>query len=242
MFEETYGWRGKIGLLVPSVNTTIEPDFWKMAPAGVTIHGARLKTERLMTFETLRDMEKSTESAAAAVADAQVGVIAYGCTSGSFFGGHEWNTQIVEKMTKNTGIPSLTTTGAMIRSLEEKKLKKISVVTPYVPKTNEELKKYLNDGGINVLDLKAFEILDGFDHAAITPWQVYDLVKKADKPEAEGIFIACTQVRAITVLDALEEDLKKPVISANQATLWLSLKTLGFKGRIDGYGCLLHSF
>jgi len=169
-------------------------------------------------------------------------VIAYGCTSGSFFGGHKWNKQIVNKMKKKTGIPSFTTTDAMMRSLEEKKLKKISVVTPYVSKTNEQLKKYLNDGGIRVVDLKAFEILDGFDHANITPWQVYELVKKADKPEAQGIFIACTQVRAIPVLDALEEDLKKPVISANQATLWLALKTLGYGGRIEGYGSLLLSF
>lgn len=242
MFQGMYGWRAKIGLLVPSVNTTIEPDFWKLAPQGVSIHAARLKTERLMTFETLRDMEKSTEDAAAQVADAEVDVIAYGCTSGSFFGGHKWNKQIVNKMKKKTGIPSFTTTDAMMRSLEEKKLKKISVVTPYVSKTNEQLKKYLNDGGIRVVDLKAFEILDGFDHANITPWQVYELVKKADKPEAQGIFIACTQVRAIPVLDALEEDLKKPVISANQATLWLALKTLGYGGRIEGYGNLLLSF
>ena len=242
MFQKMYGWRAKIGLLVPSVNTTIEPDFWKLAPEGVAIHVTRLKTERLMTFEALQDMEKNTESAAAELADAEVDVIAYGCTSGSFLGGHAWNKQIIDKMEKKTGIPSITTTGAMISSLEEKKLKKISVVTPYVSKTNERLKKYLTDGGIEVLDLQAFEILDGFDHASITPWQVYDLVKKADKPEAQGVFVACTQVRAIPVLDSLEEDLGKPVISANQATLWLALKKVGFGGRSGGYGGLLLSF
>lgn len=242
MFERIYGWRSKIGLLVPSVNTTIEADFWKLTPHGVSIHVARLKTERLMTFDALRQMEKSSESAAEQVADAEVDVIAYGCTSGSFLAGHKWNKQITNKMERKTGIPSITTTGAMIRSLEEKKLKRISVVTPYVSQTNEQLRKYLTEGGIEVLDLQAFEILDGFDHANITPWQVFDLVKKADKPGSEGIFIACTQVRAIPVLDVLEQDLGKPVISANQATLWLALKTVGFGGKIENYGSLLLSF
>jgi maleate cis-trans isomerase len=242
MFQKMYGWRAKIGLLVPSVNTTMEPDFWKLAPEGIAIHVARLKTERLMTFEALEDMEKHTEDAAAELADAEVNVIGYGCTSGSFLGGHEWNKQIIDKMEKKTGISSFTTTEAMNRGLEEKKLKRVSVVTPYVSQTNERLRKYLTDGGIEVLDLQAFEILDGFDHASITPWQVYDLAKKADKPEAEGIFIACTQVRALPVLQSLEEDLGKPVISANQATLWLALKRVGFGGRIEGYGSLLHAF
>lgn len=237
-----YGWRAKIGLLVPSLNTTEEPDFWRLAPEGVAIHVARLKIERMMTFEALQNMEKETEAGAEQLADAEVDVIVYGCTSGSFLGGHEWNSQIIDKIQKKTGIPSITVTEAMERSLREKKLKKISVVTPYVSKTNERLKKYLNEAGIEVLDLQAFEILDGFDHAKIKPEEVYQLARKADKPEAQGVFIACAQVRAVPVLDSLEKDLRKPVISANQAAMWLALKTVGFGGQIEGYGSLLLSF
>jgi len=236
-----YGWRAKIGLLVPSVNTTMEPDFWMLAPEGVTIHSTRLKTDRMATFEALENMEKDTEVGAEQLADAEVDVIAYGCTSGSFIGGHEWNKQIMAKIQNKTGIPSITTTEAMIRGLEEKGIKKVSVVTPYVAKTNEQLKKYLNEAGIEVLDLQAFEMLNGFDHAKIEPWQVFEMVRKADKPEAQGVFISCTQLRALPVLNPLEEDLRKPVISANQATLWLALKIAGFRGRIDGYGSLLLS-
>jgi maleate cis-trans isomerase len=242
MYKNIYGWRAKIGLLIPSFNTTMEPDFWRLAPEGVSVHVARLKTERLLTSEALRGMEKDTEGGAERLADAEVDVIAYGCTSGSFIEGHEWNKQIIDKIQKNAGIPSITTTDAMIRGLEEKKLRKISVFTPYVSKTNEQLKKYLNEAGIKVLDLQALEILDGFDHASIPTWQVYELVRKADRPEAQGVFIACTQVRALPVLDSLEEDLRKPVVSANQATMWLALKTVGFGGRIEGYGSLLLSF
>jgi len=237
-----YGWRAKIGLLVPSVNTTEEPDFWRLAPEGVTIHVARLKVKRMKTFEALRSMEKETENSAEQLADAEVNVIVYGCTSRSFWGGHEWNKQIIDEIQRKTGIPAITTTEAMERSLKEKKLKKISVVTPYVSEINERLEKYLNEAGIEVVDIKAFGILDGFDHAKIKPEEVYELARKADKPEAQGVFIACAQVRALPVLDSLEKDLRKPVISANQASLWLALKTVGFGGQIEGYGSLLLSF
>ena len=242
MDKRIYGWRAKIGLMIPSFNTTMEPDFWRLAPKGVSVHVTRLKTDRLLTFEALRDMEKDTEGGAERLADAEVDVITYGCTSGSFIGGHEWNKQITHKMREKTGIPSITTTDAMICALEEKKLREVSLVTPYVSKTNEQLKKYLTEAGIEVLDLQAFEILDGFDHASIPAWQVYKLVRKADKHEAQGVFIACTQLKALPVLHSLEQDLKKPVISANQATMWLALKTVGFGGRIEGYGSLLLSF
>jgi len=241
MYKNIYGWRAKIGLLIPSLNTTMEPDFWELAPSGVSVHTARLKTERMLTIEALKEMEKDTEGGAAQLADSEVHVIAYGCTSGSFIGGHEWNRQITEKMQNQTGIPAITTTDAMIRALEEKSLKKISLVTPYVQKTNEYLVKYLNENGIEVLDLQTFDMLDGYGHAHIPTFQVYELTRKAHKPQADGVFLACTQLRALPVLDALEEDLGKPVISANQATMWLALKTIGFGGSIHGYGGLLQS-
>ena len=77
-----YGWRGRIGLLVPSINTTMETEFWKMAPPGVSVHTARIAGGREGTPETLRGMEDASKAAARDVGMVEPDVVVYGCTSG----------------------------------------------------------------------------------------------------------------------------------------------------------------
>jgi maleate cis-trans isomerase len=86
-----YGWRGRIGLLVPSINTTMETEFWRIAPDGVSVHSARISGGRHGTPEELRSMENASKAAARDVAMVEPDVVAYGCTSGSFFEGPDWN-------------------------------------------------------------------------------------------------------------------------------------------------------
>lgn len=234
-----YGWRGRIGLMVPSINTVMEVDFTRMAPPGVSVHTARLFTEREGTFEALIKMEEESDLAARALATCQPGVLVYGCTSGTFIKGPSWNKEIIGKLTKLTGIPTVTTAGSMIIALKAAKLTRISVVTPYVRRTNEQLVKFLEVQGVRVLTLEAFDMLDMFDHAKIEPWQIYELARKAHRKGAQGLFIACTQMRALDVLDPLEQDLGMPVISATQATMWNALKTLDVPARVPGFGRLM---
>ena len=95
-----YGWRGRIGLLVPSINTTMETEFWRIAPEGVSVHSARIAGGRHGTPEELRGMENASKQAAADVAMVEPDVVVYGCTSGSFFEGPEWNRRICEQLTE----------------------------------------------------------------------------------------------------------------------------------------------
>ena len=234
-----YGWRGRIGLLVPSTNTTMEVDFYRLAPEGVSIHTARLKTEREATIDTLVKMEEAAEEAAESVATAEVNVIVFGCTSGSFIKGPEWNKKLIEKLESKAGKPVITTAQAMIESLKEMNLGKISVTTPYVKVTNDQLKAFLESYSVRVLDLKTFDMLDQFAHAEIEPSEIYSLAKQSDKPESEGIFIACTQMRALDIIEKLERDIKKPVITATQASMWLALKMLKVNMENEGFGKLM---
>jgi maleate cis-trans isomerase len=234
-----YGWRGRIGLMVPSINTVMEVDFGRMAPPGVSVHTARLFTEREGTFEALIKMEEESDLAARALATCHPGVIVYGCTSGTFIKGPSWNKEIIAKLTKLTGIPTVTTAGSMIIALKACKLKRISVVTPYVRRTNEQLVKFLEGQGVGVLALETFDMLDMFDHATIEPWQLYELARKAYRKGAQGVFIACTQMRALDILDPLEQDLGMPAISATQATMWNALKILGVPPHVAGFGRLM---
>lgn len=234
-----YGWRGRIGLLVPSTNTTMEPDFYRLAADGVSVHTARLKTEKEATIETLTKMEEAAEEAAESVATAEVNIIVYGCTSGSFIKGPEWNKKLIEKLEHKTKVPVITTAQAMIEALIEMDMKEISVTTPYVNVTNERLISFLKSYKFEVLDLKTFDMLDQFAHAAIEPSEIYTLAKKSDKPESKGIFIACTQLRALDIIEILENDIKKPVITATQASMWLALKVLKVTMGKEGFGKLM---
>lgn len=234
-----YGWRGRIGLLVPSINTTMETEFWRIAPEGVSVHSARISGGRHGTPEELRSMEDASKVAAQDVAMIEPDVVVYGCTSGSFFEGPQWNKRISEQLTEITKAPTITTAGAMAACLMAGGHKKVDIVTPYVDVTNERLKQFLKAHGIDVVKLGTFDMLDMFDHAKIQPDEIYRKVKEITTPDAEAVFVACTQLRALEVVDMLERDLGKPVYSAVQASAWQAYQAMGVDPGITNCGSLL---
>jgi maleate cis-trans isomerase len=234
-----YGWRGRIGLLVPSINTTMETEFWRIAPPGVSVHVARVAGGRHGTPEELRGMESAARQAAAEVAMVEPGVVVYGCTSGSFFEGAEWNRRICEQLSATAKAPAVTTAGAMAECLAAGGHKRVDVVTPYVEVTNERLRQFLRSSGIEVATLGTFDMLDMFDHAKIEPHEIYRKVKETASPKADAVFVACTQLRALQVLDHLERDIGKPVYSAVQASAWAAYRALGVDPQLADYGSLL---
>ena len=236
-----YGWRGRIGLLVPSINTTMETEFWKIAPEGVSVHSARIAGGRHGTPEELRSMETASKKAAEDVAMIEPDVVVYGCTSGSFFEGPEWNKKICEQLSGITKAPTVTTAGAMAACLMAGGYRKVDVVTPYVELTNERLKQFLKAHGIDVVKLGTFDMLDMFDHAKIQPDEIYRKVKEITTPDAEAVFVACTQLRALEVVDMLERDLGKPVYSAVQASAWQAFQAMGVDPQISNCGSLLRT-
>ena len=236
-----YGWRGRIGLLVPSINTTMETEFWRIAPAGVSVHSARISGGRHGTPEELRGMENASKQAAADVAMVEPDVVVYGCTSGSFFEGPDWNKRICEQLTAIARAPTVTTAGAMADCLTAGGFSKVDVVTPYVEVTNERLKQFLRTFGIDVATLGTFDMLDMFDHAKIEPGEIYRKVKEITSPKSEAVFVACTQLRALEVLDSLERDLGKPVYSAVQASAWAAYQAMDIDPHITDCGSLLRA-
>ncbi|MFA5489175.1 MAG: hypothetical protein WC284_08140 [Candidimonas sp.] len=236
-----YGWRGRIGLLVPSINTTMETEFWRIAPEGVSVHSARIAGGRDGTPEELRSMESASEHAASEIAMVEPDVVVYGCTSGSFFEGPEWNERICEKLSVITGAPTVTTAGAMVACLKAGGHAKVDVVTPYVDLTNARLKQFLALQGIAVGKLATFDMLDMFDHAKVLPEEIYRKVKETVTSESEAVFISCTQLRALEVVDMLERDLGKPVYSAVQASAWQAYSLMNVDPGIMDGGSLLRS-
>ncbi len=236
-----HGWRARIGLLVPAVNNTMEQELWSLVPKGVTVSTARIVCEREGTADTLRKMEFEGKAACERVVTAEPQVILFGCTSASFYQGSSWNAEFQKELSEIAGVPAISTSGAMAEALKLNKVRKVDVVTPYVETTNERLRRYLEGEGITVNNLGTFDMLDMFDHARIQPTDVYQKVMETVTDEADAVFIACTQVRALEIVDLLEKDLRKPVFSANQASFWKVFDTLGIDPKLDNHGDLIRS-
>src|SRR5689334_11743622 len=236
-----YGWRARIGLMVSSINTVMETELWRIAPEGVSVHTGRIAGGRHGTPETLRGMEAEARRAAEPLSMVEPDVVVYACTSGSFFEGPAWNRKICEDISAIAKCPTVTTAGAMVAALQHGGLRRIDVVTPYVELTNERLKSFLAAHGIETVRLGTFDMLDMFDHGKIRPDEIYRKVKETVSPESDGVFVACTQLRALEVLDLLERDLGKPVYSAVQASAWEAFRMVRIDPKLDHLGSLFRT-
>jgi maleate isomerase len=234
------GWRARLGVLVPSGNIVMEPDLYRMIPEGVTVHFARVWN----TEDTLEELEKMIDyvpRASIELSHALVDVYGFGCTSGSLVKGLGYDQEIIAKIKKETGKPATTTATACMQVFKEYGIKKISLATPYEKWLNEREKKFFEGNGVQVLAMDGLEFPDPEAIASVDPGRIYRMAKAIDRPDADAIFISCTDFRAAEAIQALEQDLGKPVFSSNQVTLWGLLKLAGVKSPVSGYGRLLES-
>jgi len=216
----------------------MEPEFYTMLPKNFTIHTARLKLKSV-SLENLAEMENKVEEEAAKLADADVDIIGYGCTSGSLFRGLGHDKMLVERIEKATGKPAVATAGAVVAALKALKIERISVATPYISEINDLEERFLIANGFKVVDLKGLQLSDNLKIGRISAKTTYQLISRLKHKEADGIFISCTNFPTVKIIKKLEDKLKKPVISSNTATLWAMLKKLNKVVTIRGYGKLL---
>lgn len=238
--DDIYGWRARIGLLYPFAGWVMEPEFYRMAPPGVTTLTARV-TLVAATMEGLADMAQSpeVERCTEGLATAPVQVICFGGTSASFLYGPDWDMRLRARMAKaSDGIPVTTTSTASVRALRAFGVHRIVFVGPYLDDVTERGRQFFEASGFKVLNAVGM----GLDHdrtiGRVTLEEVYHLARRSDHPDAEAVFISCTGLKTIGVLAALEQDLGKPVVSANQASFWDCLRLAGIPDRLTGYGRL----
>ncbi len=233
-----YGSGCRIGLLVPSSNTTMEPEFYRMAPAGVSIHTARMMLEDV-TLETLIKMAEEAVKEAKGLATAEVDLILYGCTSGSFVGGVDWEEKLVDRIERKTGIPTISTSRAVIDAQRELNVEKIAVATPYTDEVNQRARDFLEAYGISVTAIRGLGIVKGVDIGRVEDPTVEKLVESVVNG-ADAVFISCTNLPTIKLIEPLENKLKRPIVTSNQASLWAALRRCRLTG-VEGYGILLSS-
>ncbi len=230
------GWRARVGLLIPSNNTVIEPELCGMAPEGVTIHSTRL----LVEGDSVEDMMSMTKQAInAAKLLSPVDVMGYACLSTSFYGGSDANEELIRRLQMDTGKPVTTAASSMVESLRHLGLQSPLVATPYEERVNVKLKQFLGQAGIEVASLVAFdpppkptEVCD------IDVSKVYQLARQGVSEKIDGIFICATDLRSVDIISQLEYDTGKTVVSTNQALFWNLMRLSKIKFREERYGSL----
>jgi maleate isomerase len=143
------------------------------------------------------------------------------------------------RLVSSKGIPATTTATAVEEAMRFLGFKKIVITGPYIDELNERFRVFYTNSGFEVLRINGLGIEDLFEMGATKPSQAYQAAMEVFLPEADGIFIGCTNFRCSDVIEDLEHDTGKPVVTANQATAWHLMKMLGINDVIEGYGQLL---
>ena len=230
-----YGTRAKIGLIVPSINDVIEPEFNALQLKNVSIHSTRV----LLTSGTIegeKEMLKGIEQAVKLISGAGVNLIVFACTTGSLINGKGWDRELIQTIEKLSGIPTTTTSTALLKVLKTFNIKKVALALPYPEELNRLEKKFLEAEGIKVVSMKGLGITNVQKVSLDT---IYQLALEVNTPEAEAVFISCTGLKTLPIIEELERKLNKLVFSSNTATFWDVLKILRINKPIRGYGSLL---
>lgn len=221
----------RIGLIVPSSNTNVEPDFQLLCPEGVTVHSVRSGGYDVNAVPDSDEMQKfvrqSMDQNIIDLTDSRVDVIAYGCTSATLSEGPVFDAEFASRLEKQTGKPAVTTAGALVEAIQAIGVKRVAFTSPYVKRLSAEAVEFLESSGISVVNELAFDKeLSSLEQNALTPQDAFEMALKVDHSDAEAIVISCTDYRSLEAVPDIEAELKKPVITSNQALIYACLKRL----------------
>ena len=228
----------RIGLLVPSSNTTVEPEFCRALPPGVTLHTARLFLTQI-TPASILDMVRDLETQSRNLASADVDVIVLGATAPSFLKGLGYDRELIKTIEAATGKRATTTSTALIEALQHLGVSRVVLGYAYDETVNAIARKFLEANGVEVLAAHGLDLVDNLVVGRLDASSAYDLARKIDRPDAEAMVLACTNWKTMDAIEKLERELGKPVVSTTQVTVWAALRAIGRIEGVAGYGRLL---
>ena len=227
-------WQRKLGLIVPSWNTVMEYEVQRMAGGAMSVHAARIP-HTADTEENLLWLGTQAPGAAALLSHAKVDVICYGCAAGGFLKGPVEDQALGNKIAEATGIPVAVSSSAVADALRALGAARVSLASPYAPWLNERLRQYLTAAGFEVM---AMQGLDTQNHSAVTTERIEALITEVDRPDAQAIFVSCSNFPTLGIIESLERKLGKPIVASNQASMWKMLRLMGDRRALPGAGRL----
>lgn len=229
----------RLGLIVPSPNVVVEPEYYSINLKGVYFYTSRVLSSNC-TPQELQKMCGYTKRAALELSTACVDAVLYACTSASLIKGINWEKDLVKRISEISQTPAISTAGSVVKALHFMKISKVHMFTPYIDEINLAEKNFLSQSGVDVIEMKGLGITKSVEIADVNPDlifnEVVDLYKKDQS--IQGIFISCTNLKTFPIIDKIENHLNIPVITSNQASLWDLLNIIEFNKPINGLGQL----
>jgi maleate isomerase len=240
----------RIGLLVPSSNTTMEtevPEVLRRVAAATgeqfTFHSARMRMKTVEPSQ-LAAMNADADRATAELADAAVDVMAYACLVAIMSAGPGAHREIESRLTciaaeTDDPIDVVSSAGALVEGLHHLGVKKTAIITPYVKSLTAQVVDYIEAEGIEVQDAISLEVDDNLAVGRLDPTQLPGIARNLDTRGVDAVVLsACVQMPSLPALPAAEKALGLPVITAATATSWKILQILGLTALADGAGAL----
>ncbi|GAA1755438.1 Asp/Glu racemase [Streptomonospora arabica] len=220
-------WQSGVGIVAP-YDFALDRELWRWAPDDVSLYVTRLPfvpvpvtVDQASALSDGDDVARATRNLLAP----EPLVVGYACASGSFVHGAEGQQRLRQSILDAGAPAAVTTSGATIQALEALDVRRIAVVTPYVDSVTERLLDFLSEHGVEPVSSVGLGLLG---HIWKTTYsEVVQAVRDADRPDAEAVFISCTNVLTYDIIAPLERMLGKPVIAANQVTMWAALQAMG---------------
>ena len=241
MSKDLFGWRARIGIVYPASGLA-DMEYYSLCPPGVSVHITRtcMPDEGCVTLESMQGVAEGNEFTqhAADLATIRPHVIVWMCTSGSFSCGPDWDENLCTMLCEGGRCTATTTSSALIAALKALGVKKVALATPYEPRLNEKLIEYVQHFGVDVVSHSGLGLTQDWDIGRLDPATLNDLVHKVNTDEAEAVFVSDTGIVLSPIVEALEQDLCKPVFSSNMASMWYALQLAGVREKMPNVGSL----
>src|SRR5580700_1431954 len=216
----------RIGLLVPSSSSVQEWDIARALPDDVTLHVARMRLSNVDAESTLRIVQE-IETESQKLADVDVDVIIFPATAPSSRNGIGYDQELIKRISEASGKPATTASTALLEALHVLSVKQIVLGAPWSASVNETVAAFIEANGVKVLAQEALGIVRNLDIGLLDAQTAYDVGRRVDRPDADAVMLACGNWTTFAVIDRLERDLGKPVLTTNQVSLWHALKIMG---------------
>lgn len=245
---DALGWRKKFGVIAPSTNTIVEPDFYKMAVEGVTAHFSRIwirnqnLSDNSAFEELLVQIRAEIGFAVERVMTAEVDYMVMGMSAETFWGGLEGNRQFIREIKAMSGLNVATGAEACERALHLFGAKRIGVVTPYQPIGDENVVKFFSEIGFDVVKIKGLKCPTAVSIAHVSEDSLRQALMDVNGADVDALVQVGTNLSMVRLADEAERWLGKPVLAINAATWWMALRDNGIDDKVYGAGRLLREF
>ncbi len=231
----------RIGLITLASDFRIEKDFNDVIYGkNIDLYSNRINCYNPLTNETLKKMaDDIPEVTKNILPDQKLDCVAYGCTSGTIAAGYKSILEKVNSAKPNTKVTTPITSA--ISALKTLRIKKLSIFTPYTHEINQSIINYFKKENIEIIELSFFDIASDLDIGKVDPEHLFGVLEKIDLSNSDALFVSCTALPVLSIIEELEKKINKIVLSSNQTLIWDTLKEINFKNKVAGFGELFNN-